>query len=400
MKKIVISDVTLRQNGAGAENCLSFKEKIEVAKQLDRIGVDTIETPKIENVKADTLLLHTLSAIVNSSVISCPVDLNGESVVQTWEAIKSASKKRLHVIAPVSPVQMEYVSHKKPAKMLEVVSETVAACKALCDEVEFTACDATRAEPEFLAGVISAAIKSGANVITVSDAEGNMLPCEYESFIKNLYTAVPELRNVTLSVECSDKLDVGTACTYAAVAAGAVQIKTAVVGRDTPSITSVANVLKLRGDSVGIVSNLNFTTLEHGVKQITTMFTAQKGTQTAFDNSVREHIFTDVTLNKNDDIKTVSEYIKKLGYDLSEEDMGKVYESFARLASKKEIGVKELDAIVANSAMQVPPTYKLVSYVINSGNIIAATANIVLEKLCNPLWCLLNGKKPAKKAAR
>ena len=99
-----------------------------------------------------------------------------------------------------------------------------------------------------------------------------------------------------------------------------------------------------------------------------------------FTQIAAEEASTEITLSANDDIKTVSEAVKALGYDLSEEDTSKVYENVQRVAQKKSIGAKELDAIVASSAMQVSPTYTLKSYVINSGNIISATANIELIK--------------------
>ena len=107
MKKVKISDVTLREDAKGG--FLSFKEKVNLAKKLDKLGVDVIETAKISNAKTDVLFLHTIAPLLTKSIISCPVDLNAESVEQAYEALKGVKSFRLKLSAPVSSVQMEYL---------------------------------------------------------------------------------------------------------------------------------------------------------------------------------------------------------------------------------------------------------------------------------------------------
>ena len=378
MHTLMISDITLRSNAAKADAGFSFKEKIEIAKKLDNIGVDVIETAPITNKKTDVLFLHTITPLVKNSVISCPVGYTQDSINTAWEAIKGAVKPRLHVMIPTSTVQLEYVTHKKPAAAIEMAKELIEKAKSLCADVEFSALDATRSEPDFLYAIVKTAIDAGASTITLCDTAGLLLPEEFSAFVAKATEAVPEMKNVNVSVECSEVMSMGVACEIASIGVGVSQIKAAVGDDAVPSLEKIAYAIKTRGDSIGVSTKLNQTVLTHSARKIMA-FTSKKSNAYAGE-AVFENNGSEITLNKNDDIRVVAESVRKLGYDLSEEDIGKVYESFLRLAEKKAIGAKELDAIVASAAMQVSPTYKLNKFVINSGNIITATANVELEK--------------------
>ena len=355
MQTIMISDITLRNS---AESALSFKEKIETVKQLENIGVDIIETAPITNIKTDTLFLHTIVPFVKNGILSCPVGYSEESLENAWNAIKDAKKPRLHIMLPTSPVQMEYICHKKPNVILGLAKQLVSKAKELCDDVEFSAMDATRSEPDFLKTIIQTAIDSGAGTITVSDTAGTMLPDEFAAFLNGIYDAVPSLKNVKLSVECSNAMSMGAACTVLCVKAGAHQIKTAVGNGAVPSLDSVANIIKMRGESIGICSGLNQTVIVHAVESIASFMDSTKK-EAHTGRTVYTDDNSEILLKSDDDIKTVSDCIRKLGYELSEEDTGRVFESFQRVAQKKPIGAKELDAVIASTAMQVPPAYKL-----------------------------------------
>ena len=127
MKNIRISDVTMKQQGSDIN--LSFKEKIELAKLLDKLGVSVIELEGIHNAKIDALRIKSIAMAVQGSIVAVPVALNRDSVQQTWNALRLAKQARLHVCAPVSSVQMEYIFHKKPDAMLAAIADTIAACK-------------------------------------------------------------------------------------------------------------------------------------------------------------------------------------------------------------------------------------------------------------------------------
>lgn len=392
MQKIKIADITLRENDNSMGTGYSFKEKIEIAKKMDKLNVDIIETAKISNSKTDILFLHTIAPLMQNSIISCPVQYSEEDIETTAAALKEAKSKRLHLMVPTSSVQMEYMCGKKPNAVLEMIEVLVKKCASVCDDVEFSALDATRSEKEFLYQAVKTAIANGAKTITVCDSAGEMLPEEFKSFVEDLYTNIPELKDVELGVECSDLLNMGAACMISAMKAGVKTIKTTLNGNGLPTLETAANIIKSRGDSIGVYADINCTELGHTIAQLVNMTDSKKGT-IAVNNTVTSSN-SDIVLSKADDIKTVATVIAKLGYDLSEEDIANVYAEFVKLAEKKQISTKELDAIIANTALQVAPTYKLKNYVINSGNIMAATANIVLEKNGEEMQAVCIGDGP------
>lgn len=374
MEKVLISDVTLREREN--DESLSFKEKIDIVKKLDKLSVDIIETDEIKNPKVDVLFLHAVAPLIKNSIISCPVGYTEESVVKTFEAIKEAKRKRLHIMVPTSDVQMEYICNKKPPKVIEMIEALVGKATSLCTDVEFSALDATRAKEEFLFDAIKTAIKAGAKTVTVCDNAGEMLPNEFSAFIKKLCENVPELKDVTLSVECSDTLNMGAACIFSAVESGARQIKAAVSCNNMPSLLSEVHILNTRGSSIGVTTSVKYTEIEHTIDRIKLI---SKGSATIAANGVKTEN-DNIILTEEDDIKTVSAVAKKMGYDLSQEDITNVFEEFSKVVKKKKIGSKEFDAIIASAALQVAPTYKLKNYVINSGNTITASASMTLEK--------------------
>ena len=376
MRQIVISDATMKQTSE--EFRLTFKEKIELAKLLDKLGVDLIELDGIKNPRIDALQIKSIVAAVSDSRIAVPVELtNNENIEKTWAALKNAKSPRLQVCAATSPVQIEYLFHKKPEAMLEAIRSTVAACRALCPDVEFIADDATRSEGAFLKEAILAAIGAGATTVTLCDTAGAMLPSEFGEFIRNQYDAVPELKNVTLGVCCSNDISMADACAVMAVAEGAGQIRAAAHTLAEASLPNVIRILTAKADSLGTSIGIRATQLSRITSQIEWLCQTGKTAGAAVEGENDDEIF----LTAHDSEEAVASATAKLGYDLSDEDAQKVYGAFKQIASRKErVSFKELDAIVASSAMQVPSTYKLDTYVITSGNTISATAHIKLTK--------------------
>ena len=378
MRKIQISDVTMKQ--AGAQNAMSFKEKIELAKLLDKLGVSVIELEPITRMKTDSLLIKSVVSAVKDSTVAVPVSLTPDSVTLTWNALKEAKKARLQVCAPVSSVQMEYLFHKKPDAMLDAIRQTVQACKAVCADVEFIADDATRSDPAFLFEAVRAAIAAGANTVTVCDTAGAMLPNEFTAFIRELYSGVPELKTVSLGVSCSDGLSMADSCAIAAVRYGAGEIKTAAYRLDAVSLPNVAKVLSAKGEFCDASCAVNTTVMGRITGQIARMFETARSKTSPFDTGVREDE-DGLYLTNHDDLTAVMKAAARLGYDLSEEDGAHVFEAFRVIAEKKEkVSARELDAIVASHAMQVPPSFTLESYMVTSGNTVSATASLKLRR--------------------
>ena len=395
MKTIRFADTTLRAAGKDGRS-LSFREKLEIARELDRLGADVIETAPITDAKSDALLVKTVAALVTESVLSCPVGLTEESVALSGAAVSGAKKPRLLVHLPVSSVQMEYLCHLKPDALLAREKALLEAARAFTADVEFLAEDATRAEFDFLCRAAEAAAESGAKTVTLCDSAGDMLPEEFAALIERLLAAVPALKGVTLGVQCADKLHMAAACAFACIRAGASEIKVGVTGGSAPTLDAMGGILRARGESLGLRSALDMTKLQRTAERLRGITDTQRAETSAFDNRMGAAVSDAdaVTLDANTAQSELDAVLHRLGYELTAEDSAQVYEHFRRIAEKKAVSAKELDAIVAASALQVPPTYKLVSYVINSGNVINATAHVIMEKDGVPRTGLVTGDGP------
>ena len=379
MKTIKMIDLTLREASALRETALTFKEKLETARALDRLRVDAIELMPIGDGKADQLANKTIASLV-SAPLSAAVDVNAGNVAETWESIRTARHPQLNVLAPVSTVQMEYACHKKAPAMLAAIAEQVKQCRFYSENVEFTAVDATRAEPDFLYQAVAAALEAGANKITLCDTAGISLPGEFADFVADVKAHVPALESAELYVQVSDEIHMAAACAAAAIQVGADGVKCAAAKAGYPTLEEIAHFVQVKGAALDIATNLRTTELNRTVNQIAWMLNTVKSEQSPFDNGVSAEV-SNVTLDDNDEIGEVVKVVKQLGYDLSDEDNAKVFEAFKRVAAKKHfVGTRELDAIIASTALQVPSTYRIESYVINSGNVITATANLTLER--------------------
>ena len=364
--RIKIFDRTLCRD----DRTFSFKEKIEIARQLEKLNVDTVEIGEIDNIKRDTLLVRTVASFVKDAVLSVAGGFSKEGIDNAVNALNTAKKPRIRIELPVSTVGMEYTCHKKAPKMLEYIKELVGYASEKCTDVEFCAVDATRAETDFLKEVIATAYSAGAKIVTICDTAAEMLPDSFGEFIKELKT------DGEIGIMCDNKNGLAVADAVIAIKNGASIIKTSVGGSDIP-LGTFASVIKNCGNSCSIESGIKITESGRIIKQIGWITDNVKNEKTAVLTAQEEN---GMELDANDDSDTVLSAVMKLGYDLSEEDSAKVYEEFLRVASKRKVTLTELDAIVATVALQVPPTYKLVNYVVNSSNVITSSAQITLQK--------------------
>lgn len=374
MKKIICSDMTLVQSSKG----LSFKEKIEIARHLDNLCVDVIHMPAIENAKTDSLMIRTICAFIKNSTVCVETGATAEALAQAAASVQKARRARLMVRLPVSAVQMEYFYHKKAPKMLELAKQLFAAATAACADVEFFAEDATRADISFLGDMIVAAADAGVKTVTLCDDEGVMLPDEFSAFLSSVKEAIPALASMNVGILCRNTHGMATASAVMAIKTGASEIKCAVGNADIPDLDTFGGILNHCGDRQGIYSDINYNELHRIEKQIRWILGAT--TDVAAPAEAKTSIAEDSTYSKEDSKDTIAAAIAKLGYDLAEADVDRVYDEFLHIAEKKSITAKDLDAVVANVALQVPPTYTLESYVINNGNVIGASAQMQLLK--------------------
>ena len=396
MNRIRVADVTIKEACSAGSANLSFKEKMEVAKQLDKLMVDVIEMPKAKE-QADSLLIKSLAPVIKNSIISVEAGLDRSEVDSAAAALANAAKKRISISVPTSPVQMEYICGMKAKKIMELVPGIISYAKSLCDDVEFSCQDATRSETDFLVQIITAAIGAGATTINLRDTAGVMLPEEFDELIDKLNANIPQLKEIPVSVTCSDSLNMATANTVTCIRSGAREIKTTLIGKAAPGLEAVVNMFTERGDSLDMAIAQKRPEVEKTLRKLSWMAGSKSGA-TAFFADEDAPKKEELDLDENADISKVIRTVKKLGYDLSDDDNAKVYKEFKRVSEKKKVGIKEMEAIIATASLQVAPTYQLVDFVINSGNIITPTAQVTLEKDDKKLKGLSSGDGPIEAA--
>lgn len=394
MKTVKVYDITLREIGRARSAALSFKERVEIARTLDRLQVDAVELPVLKDGRAGALSNKTIASVVDGPRLSAAVGLTPESVDQTWDSIQSASRPALHVMLPASAVQMEYLCHKKAPAMVELTRELVARARQHTERVEFSALDATRAEPAVLRQLLAAALEAGADTVTLCDTAGIMTPDECARFLRETVESVPGLEKVRLGVELSNSMHMAAACAAAALEAGAEVVKTAITDLDVPTTANLAAYLAARGEEKGLGWGLRTTELSRAAGQLDWLLRTQRSSGSPFDSGVSDGAGP-VCLTAGDGAGEVARAVDRLGYDLTEEDHARVYEAFQRIAaSKRFVSARELDAIIATTALQVPAAYRIVSYVITCGSAVSAMAHLALEHSGQPQQGMAAGDGP------
>lgn len=366
MKKVFVSDVSLIKAAARGDN-LTFRQKLNIVAALTKAGLNSVELPVLSDNPETAVVYKTIAESAENIIFTVNAGVTAEQIKNTYECVKSANDLCLQIALPVSTVGMEYIYHLKSDKMLEKIAALISEAKKYCNAVEFVALDATRSDIDFVCECAKIAAESGATAVTLTDTAGVFFPEEFADYV----AAVKEGANIFVYAEPSDALQLGQACAVAAIKAGADGIKTSIKGSENITAEAFANIIRQKGEALGIETALDITAIGNIVKHIAESAAIEERSAT---NDI-------ATLSADATLSDITAEIKALGYELSAEDNGKVYEEFRRVADKKQaIGKAELEAIIASSAMQVPSTYHLINYVVNSGNIINATANITLEK--------------------
>lgn len=388
MERIYLSDRTLKQ--AGKQMSLSFREKIELSRLLDRLEPDVIELPAIESRKADSLLIKSIASAVTHAAIAVPVRLNAQSVADTWAALKEAKHPRLQIAVPVSSVQMEYLSHMKPAALAALVSETIRECLRYTEEVELIAEDAFRGEESFMLSLIQDAMDAGVRVITFQEAAGSMLPEEMRDAMSGIIGKLERTEQVRFGIDCSDAMHLADACAVQSVLSGVRELKTAAFPLGCASLPHVVSILASKGEKLGGFCQVRREELRRVTGLIASLCRAGSGMMSIEAGAAPAG--ADIGLTAHDSRESVLHAMDQLGYILSSEDQEKVYQAFLSAAEKKgTVSLKELDALIAAEAMQVPPAYTVTQYVVNSGNGIGAFAHMKLDKRGETLEGLAGG---------
>ena len=373
MKTINVTDITLKKLSEDRAVSLLFREKSAIASCADSLGADTIELPAVKNLREDTIIYKTIAQNVRNAVLAIPVGFNKEDIASVWECIKDAKKPRLQIELPVSTIQMEYTYHVKQAAMLEKITELVKGAKEYCEDVEFSALDATRADVEFLIAAAKEAASNGAGIITICDNAGVSTPKEIADLTAKLKAEV----NAKVYVQVSDRINMGVASAFEAVSAGADGIKCAMAGKDVILTGEISDAISVCGSQIGAVTKLDTTKIHSSIDD---MLSNINHDSYESENTVSEK--KKILLDSDSTMAQVANAAEVLGYELSDSDIGNVHKVLMQVCEKKgAVGSKEFEALIASSAMQAPSTYHFETYTTTSSNVANAMSQVTLK--CN-----------------
>ena len=392
MKKISISDITLKKLSEDRSLVLLFREKSAIANCADLIGVDAIELPAVKSLREDTIIYKTIAQNVRNASLAVPVGFSASEMTSAWECIKDAKKPRLQIELPVSTIQMEYTYHIKQNKMLEKISELVKAAKELCADVEFSALDATRADEDFLISAVKEAENSGATVITICDDAGASTFEDIASLTKKVKAAV----GVPVWVKVSDRVNMAVASAFSAVKAGADGLKCAMVGSDILLTGEISDAVNTCGAQIDAEIRLDRTKIHASIDDMTANISHDTYEN---ENTVNEK--KNILLDSDSTLTQVAQAAKVLGYDLSDIDVGNVHKALKQVCEKKgAVGAKEFEALIASSAMQAPSTYHFESYTTTSSNLASSMSQVTLRRSDEMISGVSNGDGPIDSAFR
>ncbi len=373
MRTINVTDVTLKKLSEDRTISLLFREKSAIANCADAIGADAIELPIIKNLREDTIIYKTIAQNVQNTVLAIPVGFNKEDIPTVWECIKDAKKPRIQVELPVSTIQMEYTYHVKQGVMLEKIAELVKEAKTYCEDVEFSALDATRADIQFLVDAVKEAEACGASIVTICDDAGVSTPEQ----IADLIAKIKETVNVPVYVQVSDRINMGVASAIAAISKGADGIKCAMAGKDILLTGEISDAMSVCGSKIDAAIELNTTKIHRSIDDLLNNI---KHESYANDENVSKK--KKILLDSDSSMAQVAEVTQVLGYELSDSDIGNVYKALMQVCEKRgTVSSKEFEALIASSAMQAPSTYHFETYTTTCSNVSNSMSRVTLK--CN-----------------
>jgi 2-isopropylmalate synthase len=255
-RRITIFDTTLRDGEQSPGIALRPDEKAEIARQLERLGVDVIEAGFAVSSPGDFEGVKAVAAAVERPTVASLCRTRKEDIDAAAEALAGARRSRIHIFLATSPVHMEKKLRMEPEEVVEQARWAVGYARANVDQVEFSCEDATRSDPHFVARVCCEAVRAGATTINLPDTVGYCLPSEYAEFILEVRRLCPELGSVTLSVHCHNDLGLAVANTLAGLQAGATQAECTVNGigerAGNAALEEVVMALEVRQSSFGL----------------------------------------------------------------------------------------------------------------------------------------------------
>ena len=412
MKRIKIFDTTLRDGEQSPGCSMNLPEKIEMAKQLEKLGVDIIEAGFAIASPMDHKSVQAIAGAVTNCTVASLARCTKGDIDAAWDAVKEAKHPRIHVFLATSEIHMKYKLQMSPEQVLQRISDMVSYAKSFCDDIEFSAEDASRSDWAFLAQCYSNAVAAGATTLNVPDTVGYSTPAEMAELITYLRQNVTGVENVDISVHCHNDLGMAVANSLACVKAGATQIECTVNGigerAGNASLEELVMALHTRRDFYDAETNINTTQIyrsskllsnitgvpippskaivganafahESGIHQHGVIANAQTyEIMNSMDVGIPQNT---MVLGKHSGKHALREKLISMGYELTDEELESVFTRFKVLADKKKnITSSDIEALVLHRRNTAIGSCRLISHVVNAGDGVPNTSCIKLQR--------------------
>ena len=409
---VIIFDTTLRDGEQSAGIGLTTQEKLVIARQLDRLGVDVIEAGFAASSPGDFEAVQAIAREVRRPIIASLARCVLSDVDAAWNAIKDAERPRIHVFISSSDVQIMNQLRKNPEEVLDMAIASVERAKSYCDDVEFSPMDATRTDIEYLYTMLEGAIAAGATTINIPDTVGYVMPWEFRERIRLIKENVPNIDKVTLSVHCHNDLGQAVGNSLAAVAEGARQVEGCINGlgerAGNAALEEVIMALETRKDLYGVSTNVNTRQIYRTSRLVSdiTGFAVQPNKAIVGANAFRhasgihqDGVLKDRTTFEIMDPQSIGwpsnelvlgklsgraglrSRLDDLGYHLDQDNLNEAFELFKNLADRKpEVTNADLVALMSSQRRiaDIPAVYSLEHVQVTCGNHDVPTATVTL----------------------
>ncbi len=410
MDKVIIFDTTLRDGEQSPGVTLTTADKLDIAQQLERLGVDVIEAGFPRTSPGDFEAVQTIAREVRGSQIAGLAHANADAVDDCWNAVKVGVAPRIHVFLSSSDIHIAHQLVKDKETVLEMARTMVARAAGYCSDVEFSPMDATRSDRDYVYWMLEQCIAAGATTVNIPDTVGYTVPEEFEAFIRDIRNNVPNIDKARISVHCHNDLGLAVANSLAAVRAGARQIETCINGigerAGNAALEEVAMSLKTRRDFFNVETNINTQELYRTSRLVAdrTGMSVQPNKAIVGPNAFRHQsgIHQDgilkmretyeimdardigwptggaeIVLGKVSGRHGFKNRIEQLGYHLTEEELSRAFLAFKELADKKaEIDDRDLEAIVDDKLRTTQEIYRLDFVQVSCGDHAQPTATV------------------------
>jgi 2-isopropylmalate synthase len=410
-RHIKIFDTTLRDGEQSPGCSMNASEKVEVAKQLERLGVDIIEAGFPASSPGDLESVKTIAGIVRNSVVAGLCRSLEKDIDAGWQALSKAVSPRIHVFLATSPIHMRYKLKMTPDQVLEQAVSAVRYAKKYCSDVEFSAEDAFRSDPDFVCKVFAAVIAVGATTVNAPDTVGYAMPEEFGAFVRYIKEHTNGIEKAALSTHVHNDLGLGVASSLAAIAAGADQIECTINGigerAGNASLEEIVMALRVRNDYWNAGTRID-TTQIYPTSRLITQVTGVKVQPNkaivgenafAHEAGIHQHgvlanratyeIMTpeSIGLQKNQMIlgkhsgkHALEDRLKQLGVMATAQDLERIFTEFKLLADKKKtVSDRDIEALARGITVSVPETWTLVHWAVDSSSALGATGTIQLQ---------------------